>query len=252
MSSVFDRLYKTETASSRQKRLLNRKKQQETSTAPFSETLRQSNSRPPKHTVRTPSRQQQQTPTANTVSAGKASATAKLVPKPSQKPVAPQAALQVPSANVNTKLDLSSRDKPEDFRPLLIPRGSSLETAVLDYELGTISAENLASSIITYLFDRDFLGDKTNRWDIDSATVETREANVFEAVKEATYNHKDIYSVASAKAKIHFVNHDGVRIEGKFCYVIMFHCCYGDHLLAKLGVSTLLDTLLGYNYCVAG
>jgi len=116
---------------------------------------------------------------------------------------------------------------------------AGISTSLADYELGILPARDLAVCVVTVLFHRDFTGG-ASKWDIDSATAKQVVLDVddesggnekaFDVIKEASYNHKDIYSVASSKARIHFDdgNHDDdddddaaatIRIEGYSYYV---------------------------------
>jgi hypothetical protein len=103
---------------------------------------------------------------------------------------------------------------------------TGITESLADYELGILSAHNLAIGMVDELFHREFTG-KAPKWDIDSAvaTAQVDDSKVFDVSKEATYNHKDIYSVASSKARIRFEESDGggehvvIRIEGYSYYV---------------------------------
>lgn len=91
---------------------------------------------------------------------------------------------------------------------------------LLDYELGTESAATLAQKIVELLFERDFDGDE-EKWDIASAVASVVEENVcYDVSKEATWNHRDdIYSVATAKARIRLQGDNEIRVEGYSYYV---------------------------------
>lgn len=91
---------------------------------------------------------------------------------------------------------------------------------LLDYELGTESAATLSQKIVELLFERDFDGDE-EKWDIENAIASVVEENVcYDVSKEATWNNKDIYSVATAKARIRLLQGGNeIRVEGYSYYV---------------------------------
>ena len=95
-------------------------------------------------------------------------------------------------------------------------------------------AKALAYDIINALFHRYFMNGR--HWEISSATVEEldetsllngedkkaaigTDIEVFQATKEAVWDHKDIYSVANASAKI-MVSSEGVYVDD---YLIHHH-----------------------------
>lgn len=60
----------------------------------------------------------------------------------------------------------------------------------------------ISRHIIEKLFDRDHSAGK--RWDYDPATVECVAPNEYQASKEATWDWKDIYAVATAQGRVCF------------------------------------------------
>eukprot|EP00978_Attheya_sp_CCMP212_P047115 scaffold421231_cov58-Attheya_sp.AAC.1 len=97
----------------------------------------------------------------------------------------------------------------------------NLRPAFAAYEAGTQSSQTLARDIITALFARDHMEGK--HWDYDTATtrrpslaedVNPNEGEAWYAEKEATWDWKDIYSVATAKGTIRFLpNQEKVQVE---------------------------------------
>ncbi|KAL7496571.1 hypothetical protein ACHAWT_004928 [Skeletonema menzelii] len=88
------------------------------------------------------------------------------------------------------------------------------------YATSKISAKALAYDIINALFHRDFTPGR--HWEISSATLEELDVGlddtlgddvqVFVGEKEAVWDHKDIYSVSKASAKI-MISSEGVYVD---------------------------------------
>jgi hypothetical protein len=110
-----------------------------------------------------------------------------------------------------------------------------IRKAAHDFELGALTKRQLAYEIISQLFNRDFMPGR--HWDIDSATVsemsETSQdldddvdfANAKDTVcflveKQATWDHKDIYSVASAKAIIKISHQLRIVLIDEYSYYV--------------------------------
>jgi hypothetical protein len=98
------------------------------------------------------------------------------------------------------------------------------------YEERLISPEECAHHIITALFNRDFNGKAGmgpgKHWDVDGSLVSLTQDEdcdggiTFHAKKEATWDWKDIYSVATAKATIRFLPFlQEIRVEYYSYYV---------------------------------
>jgi hypothetical protein len=88
------------------------------------------------------------------------------------------------------------------------------------FKEGKLSRYQLASKIIDDLFESDFQHSSRSKWDIDGATIvqDKDDDSTFSVMKEATYNRKDIYAVATTKAVIQFLA-DEIRIVGHYYYV---------------------------------
>lgn len=112
---------------------------------------------------------------------------------------------QVALQQIDMKILWSSQ---YDNPPTLKPVSEDLERQILEKynDSNNYSPNSVAKLIIELLFDRDFDGKKEDRWDVDSASVEQKDETPasFQVEKAATYNHKDIYSVATSKATIVF------------------------------------------------
>mmetsp|Transcript_24950 Transcript_24950/g.52245 ORF Transcript_24950/g.52245 Transcript_24950/m.52245 type:complete len:459 (+) Transcript_24950:121-1497(+) len=126
------------------------------------------------------------------------------------------------------KMNLHIRTKDEkkkgDIKPyvhLNLPH-SDVRHRINAFHSGKISACALASDVITALFHRDFM--PGTHWNIDAATVDellldpeplvndeedrTKKTSVVKAEKQAVWDWKDVYSVASAKATIKISSRD--------------------------------------------
>jgi len=113
----------------------------------------------------------------------------------------------------------SSSERPQDFYPWSCYCSSTV-ASIQAFKEGTLSKSKLAYVIIDDLFENDFKYNSRRKWDIDCATIVQDKENeaMFSVMKEATYNRKDIYAVASTKAVIHFLT-DEIRIVGHYYYV---------------------------------
>jgi hypothetical protein len=100
---------------------------------------------------------------------------------------------------------MSSRyDKSKVLTEFDLAAVKGMRTHLEAYFADQLDERTLACKIIEALFERDF-GGTSDRWDIDSADVAaSAEPHTFELKKQATYDRKDIYAVASSKATIVF------------------------------------------------
>lgn len=124
------------------------------------------------------------------------------------------------------KLLISSKYNPEYGFSQLNPHGLGLNSFLCQYEEGSLSSSFVAKEIIEALFYRDHMAGK--RWDIDPSYVEeTKDEDIgdngdndgiFIATKEATWDHKDIYAVSTAKATIYFFRKKGVIKIDKYSF----------------------------------
>ena len=203
--SVFERLYKQSTASSAQKVRTRRSSAKRT---PNTSSSLDRLSRP-------------------TVSSKKSSEKAKKSPQnsPSQskphslaKKVLPQT-MTKKTYDGPWKLTYTCRyDKasPKGVRGLS-PQSLQLSSAFYSFEHGTTTEYTLAQEIIEALFGRDHM--KGRHWDYDPSWVtpeSSDDENVvkFKAEKQATWDWKDIYSVASSKGTIcFFKERREIRVE---------------------------------------
>jgi hypothetical protein len=128
---------------------------------------------------------------------------------------------QLNPARMPFKLFCSSKhDKAATLHELSI-HALKLGPAFAAYEAGTQSSQILARDIITALFARDHMEGK--HWDYDTATarrpslaedVNPNEGEAWYAEKEATWDWKDIYSVATAKGTVRFLpNEEKIQVE---------------------------------------
>ncbi len=104
----------------------------------------------------------------------------------------------------------------------LNPHTLKISSQFASYEHGQMNEQRLAHDLIEALFYRDFMDGK--RWDIDPAyaTLESSGDGViiYKAEKEATWDWKDIYAVASAKGMICFyADRQEIRVENYSYYV---------------------------------
>ena len=111
----------------------------------------------------------------------------------------------------------TAKKENRDFTKLSLNR-EEIYKKLYDFESGLVSGRALVLVIIDTLFYRDFMPGK--HWDIDSAVVSElsnlnssnsisnggEDVQTFSAEKEATWDWKDIYSVASAKAIIKIIS----------------------------------------------
>mmetsp|Transcript_18114 Transcript_18114/g.41900 ORF Transcript_18114/g.41900 Transcript_18114/m.41900 type:complete len:242 (-) Transcript_18114:92-817(-) len=130
-------------------------------------------------------------------------------------PQAPPEPLQ-PAENKylpSTKVLISSKRHPKTGYARVDISVLRLSDTLRDYEAGELSQTKVASEIIEAFFRRDFI--PGTHWDIDPTVVNELEDGVlFNVSKEATWDWKDIYSVASAKATIRFLpNQHEIRVE---------------------------------------
>ena len=116
------------------------------------------------------------------------------------------------------KLTYTSKyDKNKKVLPLSVPLLPS--NFIHDFEIGLVDEMHFSHELITALFHRDF-SSTSDRWDIDGSTAspvkDGEDPNVkkFTAEKQATWDWKDIYSVASAKGIICFdAQNQDIRVD---------------------------------------
>ena len=225
-SSLFDRLYSTETASSRQKKQSNR-----TSVGtPFSKTLRQDNVVGTAPDKRSPFPRKKSTPTPLKIDVPKAVKTtptsqtkptlllskseansfspivlkgiSTVISKYEQDTLLPESLAVRSSPTKTTLLYNSTSDELDSFSPITLP---GLSTAISEYEQGTLSAKSVAGRIIEALFYRDYSGCNSE----NPIQVTQVDAGVFDVSQESNCQDSVAYS---AKARIRFGTHE-VRIE---------------------------------------
>jgi hypothetical protein len=104
-----------------------------------------------------------------------------------------------------------------------------IQRVLHEYESGLVNERKVAYELISALFYRDFMPGK--HWDIDPATIvvvddgddgDVSDTSVvqFAAEKQATWDWKDIYSVASAKGTIcFFKDSQEIRVQDYSYYV---------------------------------
>lgn len=129
-------------------------------------------------------------------------------------------------------------EKKEEKPYSTLPLGAlpEIRKAMHDFESGaSITERQLAYEIISQLFYRDFMPGR--HWDVDPATVtemsgatkdldgddnslKTEDIVWFAAEKEATWDHKDIYSVASAKAVIKISRQLHLVVVDEYSYYV--------------------------------
>lgn len=212
--SVFERLYKQSTASSAQKVRTRRSSAKRT---PNTSSSLDRLSRPTESSLSS-----RQTETSK-----KSSEKAKKSPQnsPSQSKTSSLAKKVLPQTVTKKaydgpwKLTYTCRyDKasPKGVRGLS-PQSLQLSSAFYSFEHGTTTEYTLAQEIIEALFDRDHM--KGRHWDYDPSWVtpeSSDDENVvkFKAEKQATWDWKDIYSVASSKGTIcFFKERREIRVE---------------------------------------
>ncbi|KAL3930472.1 MAG: hypothetical protein SGBAC_011754 [Bacillariaceae sp.] len=118
------------------------------------------------------------------------------------------------------KCDSESKNK---VLPALLDLQSlKLSEELRSFEQGDIDARQFACRLIASMFDRDHMAGR--HWDYDppsASSIECAENNVlkFKAEKEATWDWKDIYSVATAKGTISFyMETNEILVEGYSYY----------------------------------
>ena len=124
------------------------------------------------------------------------------------------------TSSIRTKLCCSSKYSPEQgFTDLSISL-LGIALVIKQYEKEQVSTNFVASSIIESLFKRDFTPGR--HWEEEPAFVRATNGKdlVFEVEKSATWDWKDIYSVASAKACIRFLpDQHEIQVENYSYYV---------------------------------
>ena len=212
MPSVFDRLYNTETAASAGKRVGHH--------APPSP--------PPHSTKRAPDLKSagghHPQSNQNHSPASKSSDTSTEEGACS----APSAASAAAASTTKCRLLCSSQYHPDaGFHELSIS-SLHLVSDLYRFENGELNQRELATCITDALWNRDFRNGA--HWDIDSASVSERpiriegenddDEHMWEVSKSATWDWKDIYSVAESKGTIRYRMDAGeIRIENYSYYV---------------------------------
>ncbi|KAL7532430.1 hypothetical protein ACHAWF_004134 [Thalassiosira exigua] len=137
----------------------------------------------------------------------------------------PQHAPPIP---IKMNLHIRTMEEKKNGKPyaeLDLP-GSDLRNEQINlFHSGKISAHALAFDVITELFHRDFVPGA--HWEIGTAVLgeldplrgtEGEQIEVFEVEKEAIWDWKDIYSVATAKATIK-ISTESVEVDEYLYYV---------------------------------
>lgn len=136
--------------------------------------------------------------------------------------------LQSETRRSTLKLKISSRYNPEYGFSDLSPSSLGLATVLKHYRNRKVSSRQVAQNIIEALFKRDHMPGE--RWDVDASSVnslvnedssgnEEDHDGLYYAVKQATWDWKDIYAVSSAKGTIRFLPSIGeIRIENYSFY----------------------------------
>ena len=109
----------------------------------------------------------------------------------------------------------SKYDAPMELKPLS-PAPPALSAAIDKFCSGTLSAADLASSAIEELFERDFVDGK--HWSRDGCSRTIQPDGSFLCSASATWDWKDIYSVAKSTAVI-YVDPTELRITSYSYYV---------------------------------
>lgn len=217
--SVFERLYKQSTASSAQKVRTRRSSAKRTPNTSSSSSLDRL-SRPTESSL---SSRQTETKVSSKKSSEKANKRPQNSPSQSKTPslaqkISPQTVTEK-AYDGPWKLTYTCRyDKasPKGVRGLS-PQSLQISSAFHSFEHGTTTEYTLAQEIIEALFDRDHM--KGRHWDYDPSWVTPESSDYenvvkFKAEKQATWDWKDIYSVASAKGTIcFFKERREIRVE---------------------------------------
>ena len=107
-------------------------------------------------------------------------------------------------------------DSPPTLKPLQsVP--VALRTAAERFREGALSGANLASAAIEAMFERDFTDDGKH-WSIDGSTITLQQDGGFMCSASATWDWKDIYSVAKSSATI-YVDPNELRVSNYSYYV---------------------------------
>jgi hypothetical protein len=99
----------------------------------------------------------------------------------------------------------------------LSPQALDLSSDLRSFAQGHMDEQRFAGNLIEALFHRDHM--RGDHWDYDPAYATKEESSddgviKFKAEKEATWDWKDIYSVASAKGTIcFFSDHHEIRVD---------------------------------------
>lgn len=133
---------------------------------------------------------------------------------------------------INMNIQYRTKSEKKEGRPYSkhILTQTEVRRAVNGYESGDISSKTLAYAIIDALFYKDFMPGE--HWDIDGANIgeitavepandgEPVDVQVFAAEKQATWDWKDIYSIASAKATIKISRASGNIYVDDYSYYV--------------------------------
>lgn len=103
------------------------------------------------------------------------------------------------------------------LQPFDTNRYEGLTTSVNKFHAGEMNSQGVAYSIIEALFSSEFSGG--GKWDVESATCSKISSGEpadlpaeYQCSQRATWDHKDIYSVAEAKAKIVVLSREEIHI----------------------------------------
>lgn len=120
-----------------------------------------------------------------------------------------------PPVPIKMTLHIRTREEKKGGKPYsnLYISETDVRHQINAFHSGKVSARALASDLINALFHRDFTPGR--HWDIETATVDELASltdkegtSILNAEKQAVWDWKDIYSVASAKATIKISSED--------------------------------------------
>jgi hypothetical protein len=120
---------------------------------------------------------------------------------------------------------LSDKYNPTNgLQPFDPNRYEGLSSLLNKFYDGEVTAQVISRHIIEALFDKEFSHDK--KWGVDTANCSPLDNEstsefpaAFQCSKQASYDHKDIYAVAEAKAKIIVQSRELIHIELYSYYV---------------------------------
>lgn len=199
-SSVFDRLFSQATISSAQKRV--------GKTAAAGHEHSTARRKPGKKVIS----KKEETVSQSSMKTANVTAPENAHPDPPP-PKTKQSMVDGLSRSTSIRLLCSSKYSPDQGFSEISVASLNLFKILRNYEDGDVSQREVAKKIIEALWDRDFMTGE--RWSVDSACVREHEENgLYVAEKEATWDWKDIYAVATAKGNVRFLDHlKEIRIE---------------------------------------